>query len=37
MARPGRVHVSFGPPLHLTGDNYEELAQRVERAVRDLD
>jgi long-chain acyl-CoA synthetase len=37
MARPGRVRVSFGPPLHLTGENYEELAQQVERAVRDLD
>jgi long-chain acyl-CoA synthetase len=37
MARPGRVRVSFGRPLHLSGDNYEELAQQVERAVRDLD
>jgi len=37
MARPGPVRVSFGRPLHLTGDDYEELARQVERAVRDLD
>ncbi len=37
MARPGRVHISFGKPLHLTGDDYEALARRVEAAVRDLD
>ncbi len=37
MARPGRVHVSFGTPLHLTGDDYEALAKQVENAVRDLD
>ena len=27
MARPGRVRVAFGAPLHLTGDDYEALAQ----------
>jgi long-chain acyl-CoA synthetase len=37
MARPGRVHVIFGKPLHLTGDDYEALAKQVETAVRDLD
>jgi long-chain acyl-CoA synthetase len=37
MARPGRVRVSFGKPLHLTGDDYEELAKTVEHAVRELD
>jgi long-chain acyl-CoA synthetase len=35
-ARPGWVSVTFGPPLHLSGDNYAELAKRVEQAVRDL-
>jgi long-chain acyl-CoA synthetase len=34
--RPGRVSVSFGPPLRLTGDDYAALALRVEQAVRDL-
>jgi long-chain acyl-CoA synthetase len=37
MARPGRVRVSFGKPLHLTGDDYEALAKQVEDAVRNLD
>ena len=37
MARPGRVRVSFGTPLHLAGDDYEVLAKQVEDAVRDLD
>jgi long-chain acyl-CoA synthetase len=37
MARPGRVRVAFGKPVHLSGDNYEELAKRVEVAVRNLD
>jgi long-chain acyl-CoA synthetase len=37
MARPGRVRVAFGAPLHLTGDDYEALAKRVEDAVRNLD
>jgi len=37
MARPGRVRVIFGKPVHLSGDDYEELAQRVEAAVRNLD
>ncbi len=36
MARPGRVHVSFGAPLHLVGDDYEALAKQVEDAVRAL-
>jgi long-chain acyl-CoA synthetase len=36
MARPGRVRVSFGTPIRLTGDNYEELAKQVEDAVRGL-
>jgi len=36
MARPGRVDVSFGPPLRLHGDNYAGLARQVEEHVRRL-
>jgi long-chain acyl-CoA synthetase len=36
MARPGPVSVTFGAPMHLSGDNYAELARQVEQAVRDL-
>lgn len=36
MARPGRVRVAFGAPLHLSGEDYEALAARVEAAVRSL-
>jgi len=36
MARPGRVRVTFGKPLTLTGEDYEALAKRVEDAVRAL-
>ena len=36
MARPGRVSVTFGRPMRLSGDNYAELAKQVEQAVRDL-
>jgi 1-acyl-sn-glycerol-3-phosphate acyltransferase len=36
MARPGRVRVAFGPPLHFSGDNYLEQAREVEEAVRKL-
>ena len=36
MARPGRVRVAFGAPLHLVGDDYEALARQVEDAVRAL-
>jgi hypothetical protein len=36
MARPGRVRVAFGPPLELSGDDYETLAKRVEDAVKSL-
>jgi long-chain acyl-CoA synthetase len=36
MARPGRVRVAFGPPLRLTGDDYERIARQVEEAVRTL-
>jgi long-chain acyl-CoA synthetase len=36
MARPGPVSVTFGAPMRLSGDNYAELARRVEQAVRDL-
>jgi long-chain acyl-CoA synthetase len=36
MPRPGRVRVVFGPPLRLKGDDYPELARRVEEAVRQL-
>ena len=34
--RPGTVEVTFGQPLHLTGDDYPALARQVEQAVRDL-
>ena len=33
---PGRVEVSFGPPIQLHEDSYPALARRVEEAVRDL-
>jgi long-chain acyl-CoA synthetase len=36
MARPGRVSVTFGPPIRLSGDNYAELAQQVQSAVQNL-
>jgi 1-acyl-sn-glycerol-3-phosphate acyltransferase len=36
MARPGRVRVSFGPPMSLSGDDYGLLAKRVEDAVKAL-
>jgi long-chain acyl-CoA synthetase len=36
MAKPGPVRVAFGAPMHLVGDDYEALAQRVEAAVRGL-
>jgi len=34
--RPGRVKITFGEPMALVGDDYEALAARVERAVREL-
>jgi len=36
MAKPGRVTVSFGAPMRVSGDNYEELARQVEEAVRKM-
>ncbi|MCC7035380.1 MAG: AMP-binding protein [Acidobacteria bacterium] len=36
MARPGRCAVTFGAPLHLSGEDYSELARQVEEAVRRL-
>jgi long-chain acyl-CoA synthetase len=36
MARPGRVHVFIGKPLHLQGDDYAALAHQVEDALRSL-
>jgi long-chain acyl-CoA synthetase len=36
MAKPGRVEVRFGAPLHLTGEDYGALALKVETAVRNL-
>jgi long-chain acyl-CoA synthetase len=36
IARPGRVRVAFGAPLHLRGDNYEESARIVRDAVMRL-
>jgi long-chain acyl-CoA synthetase len=34
--KPGPVSVTFGRPIRLSGDNYADLAGRVEQAVRDL-
>ena len=34
MARRGRVRVAFGLPIRLDGEDYAELARRVESAVR---
>ena len=31
--RPGRVEITFGSPLHLTGQDYAALAKQVEEAV----
>jgi long-chain acyl-CoA synthetase len=36
VPRPGPVHVSFGPPLRLNGDDYAALSREVEQAVRRL-
>jgi long-chain acyl-CoA synthetase len=36
MARPGRVDITFGEPLRLTGEDYLGLARQVEAAVRKL-
>ena len=36
MAKPGPARVTFGAPLHLSGDDYEDLAKQVEEAVRRL-
>jgi long-chain acyl-CoA synthetase len=36
MAKPGRVEVRFGAPLHLHGEDYGALAKQVEDAVRSL-
>ncbi len=36
MAKPGPVSVTFGPPMRLSGENYTELAAKVEEAVRKL-
>jgi len=36
MARMGRGRVAFGPPIELEGDDYLQLAKKVEEAVRRL-
>jgi long-chain acyl-CoA synthetase len=36
MAKPGPVRVIFGEPIQLSGDDYVELAAKVESAVRKL-
>jgi long-chain acyl-CoA synthetase len=36
MARPGRVDITVGPALHLSGEDYRALAKQVEDAVRAL-
>jgi long-chain acyl-CoA synthetase len=37
MAKPGKVGVVFGKPIRLNGDDYVDLANRVENAVRILE
>jgi long-chain acyl-CoA synthetase len=34
--KPGRVEITFGLPVYLSGEDYPALAKQVERAVRDL-
>jgi len=36
LPHPGHVEIAFGPPLHLKGEAYRELAARVEEAIRGL-
>jgi len=36
MAKPGRVRVTFGAPMSLSGDDYSHLASEVEQVVRKL-
>jgi long-chain acyl-CoA synthetase len=36
MAKPGRIRIAFGKPMHLTGEDYAALAKQVEDAVRAL-
>jgi len=36
LAVPGRVDISFGKPIQLTGSDYAANARKVEQAVRDL-
>jgi long-chain acyl-CoA synthetase len=36
MAKPGPVHITFGTPMELSGDDYQKLTARVEEAVRKL-
>jgi long-chain acyl-CoA synthetase len=36
MARRGRVTITFGPPMQLSGHDYGALAKNVEQAVRKL-
>jgi long-chain acyl-CoA synthetase len=36
MAKPGPVHITFGAPMELSGDDYQKLTARVEEAVRKL-
>ena len=36
MAKPGYVTIRFGAPIHLNGDDYENLAAQAEEAVRKL-
>lgn len=35
-ARPGRARVAFGSPLRADGDDYADIARRIEEAVRAL-
>jgi 1-acyl-sn-glycerol-3-phosphate acyltransferase len=36
MARMGRVRITFGEPLNLTGEDYLGQAKHVEAAIRKL-
>ena len=36
IPRPGRARVAFGDPMNFNGDDYQDIARRIEEAVRAL-
>jgi long-chain acyl-CoA synthetase len=36
MARPGRAYVSFGAPMEFSGNDYQDVALEIEKAVKTL-